>query len=86
MTLTVSAAKTGLTSPADLLRTLTVDLTAPTATYAAPASLKVGESITAITPTGASTDIGSYAATGLPAGLTIDMGTGEISGTPTADR
>ena len=82
--LTVSAAKTGLTSPAELLRTLTVDLTAPTATYAAPASLKVGESITAITPTGASTDIGSYAATALPAGLTIDMGTGEISGTPTA--
>ena len=84
VTLTVSAAKAGLTSPADLLRTLTVDLTAPTATYAAPASLKVGESITAITPTGASTDIGSYAATGLLAGLTIDMGTGEISGTPTA--
>ena len=42
----VSASKTGFTDPADVGRTLNIDLIAPTApTYTAPDSLKVGEAI-----------------------------------------
>ena len=81
---TASASKSGFTAPSDVERTLAVDLTAPTApTYAAPGSLKVGEAITAISPSGgADTDIDEYTATGLPPGLVIDDTTGAISGTP----
>ena len=79
---TVSAAKTGFTSPSAITRTLAVDLTAPTVpSYTAPSSLKVGEAIAAMSPTGGA-GIDEYAATGLPSGLSIDPGTGAISGTP----
>ena len=78
----VSASKTGFTVPSDVTRTLSVDLAAPSVSYTAPASLKVGVAITAMTPTTADTDIASYSATGLPSGLTINAGTGAISGTP----
>ena len=78
----VNATKTGLTAPAAITRTLTVDLTAPTApTYTAPSSLKVGVAIAAMSPSGGS-GIDGYSATGLPPGLSIDTGTGAIGGTP----
>ena len=81
--MTVSASKTGFTSPSDVTRALTVDLAAPTApSYSAPASLKVGAALSALSPSGGS-GIDSYAATGLPAGLSISSSTGVISGTPT---
>ena len=69
-----SASKTGFTAPSPVTRTLAVDLAAPSVSYTAPASLKVGVAITAMTPT--DTDIASYSATGLPSGLTIHSGTG----------
>ena len=78
----VNAAKTGYTSPGAVERPLAVDLVAPTApTYTAPASLKVGVAIAAMSPTGGS-DIDEYSATGLPSGLSIDSGAGAIGGTP----
>ena len=67
-------------------RTLTVDLTAPTATWTAPATLTVGVAIADIPAAGPSADIpgaNGYAATDLPAGLMIDANTGAISGAPT---
>ena len=81
---TVSAAKTGFTAPADVQRTLTIDLTAPVApSYTAPGSLKVGAAITSMSPTGA-IGVNEYSAPGLPTGLRIDAVTGVISGTPEA--
>ena len=79
---TVSASKTGFTSPSDVTRALAVDLAAPSATYTAPSSLQVGVAIGAMTPSTTDTDIASYGATGLPSGLGIDSTTGAISGTP----
>ena len=64
--------------------TLGVDLVAPTPpAYTAPASLKVGEAITAMNPSGGA-DIDAFRATGLPPGLVIDAATGAIGGTPDA--
>ena len=78
----VNASKNGYSAPAAITRGLTVDLTAPTApTYSAPSSLKVGEAISAISPSGGS-GIDQYSATGLPSGLSIDDTSGVISGTP----
>ena len=67
-------------------RTITVDLTPPTATYTAPGTLTVGTAITTITPGGASPDVAGYAVQGgtpLPPGLTLTPDSGVISGTPT---
>ena len=80
----VNASKTGFTAPAAITRTLTVDLTAPTApTYTAPGTLKVGEAIAVMNPSGG-IGIDEYSATGLPSGLNLDTGTGAIGGTPDA--
>ena len=83
---TVNASKTGYGAPAAVTRTLTVDLSGPTApSYSAPSSLKVGQAISAISPSGG-VGIDEYSATGLPSGLTLDTNTGVISGSPdTAD-
>ena len=84
---TVSASKTGLTSPSDVTRTLAIDLSAPTApSYTAPATLTVGTAMTALAPTGGAGIAASngYAAAGLPAGLAINAGSGVITGTPSA--
>ena len=78
----VNASKAGFTSPSAVGRTLRIDLTAPTApTYTAPGSLKVGEAITTMSPSGGS-GIDKYSATGLPSGLSINSTTGAIGGTP----
>ena len=66
---TVSAAKTGFTAPADVQRTLTIDLTAPVApSYTAPGSLKVGAAITTMSPTGA-IGVNEYSAPGAAHGV-----------------
>ena len=86
MSVTVSASKTGYTSPGAVTRSVAVDLAAPSVSYTAPASLKVGVALDAMTPSSSDTDIASYSATGLPSGLVIDGSTGAIDGTPdTAD-
>ena len=66
-------------------RMLTVDLAAPTATYAAPATLTVDTAIIAISPGTPSSDISAYAVQSgtLPPGLTLDTTGGGITGTPT---
>ena len=86
VTVTVSVTKAGFTSPSDVTRLLAVDLTAPTASYSAPATLQVGVAIGAMTPSTTATDITSYGATGLPSGLSINRTTGVISGTPDTAR
>ena len=82
VTVTVSAAKIGSTSPLDATRELAVDLTAPSATYLEPLFLTVGVAIADLEPSTSATDIASYGATDLPSGLVIDAGTGIITGTP----
>ena len=83
MTLTVSAGKSGFAAVRDVERTVTVDLTAPAVSYAAPSALHAGTPAV-MNPVSTDTDIASYAAEGLPAGFDIDESTGVISGTPPA--
>ena len=78
----VNASKTGYTDASEVTRTLTVDLTAPTApTYTAPASLRAGVAIARMSPSGGS-GVDEYSATGLPSGLEIDATDGDIEGAP----
>ena len=81
--LTVTARKTGLTAAMDVVRTVTVDLVAPAASYTAPGTLQVGVALAPLNPATTDTDVASYAAVGLPEGIEINPGTGVISGTPT---
>ena len=79
----VTAEKTGFASAvAVVTRTLAVDLTAPSVSWTAPASLYWGERIRAMRPRTSDTDIASWRATGLPRALTIDGATGVIRGQP----
>ena len=82
VSLSVTATKTGFISQT-ATRELTVDLTAPMVSYAAPPSLQVGVAITSITPSTSDTDIASYSGASLPPGLGIHATTGAISGMPT---
>ena len=59
VTVRATATLSGST-PGEATQTLTVDLTPPTATYAAPATLTVGTAITTITPGTPSADISTY--------------------------
>ena len=83
VSLSVTATKTGYTDSDAVSRTLTVDMEAPTVSYTAPSSLKVGVEIDPLSPTTSDTDIASYVASSLLTGLRIDQSTGDISGTPT---
>ena len=84
-TVTVTAMATLAGSSDMATRMLTVDLAAPTATYAAPATLTVDTAIIAISPGTPSSDISAYAVQSgtLPPGLTLDTTGGGITGTPT---
>ena len=82
LAVTVTASKEGFMSADPVGLTLSIDLAPPVApTYEAPLSLKMGEEITVMLPSGGS-DISLYFAPDLPSGLEIDGATGDISGTP----
>ena len=83
LSVTVDATKAGYTPAVRVARTLTVDLTAPTAAWTPPATLQVGVALDALMPVTDDTDIETWEATGLPPGLAIDAD-GTVSGTPTA--
>ena len=51
VTVTVSASKAGFTAPADVTRTLAIDLVRPSVSYTAPGSLTVGVALTALPST-----------------------------------
>ena len=86
VTVTVSATKTGFTSPSPETRDLTVDLIAPSVSYTPPATLKVRVSVILDwTSSDSDHDINSasYSATGLPPGLRfLEVGP-DIVGRPT---
>ena len=81
--LSVTATKTDRTDAELVNRVLPVDLMAPTVSYTAPSSLKVGEMIAALEVDSDDRDIASYSVDSLPPGLTIDGTTGAVGGTPT---
>ena len=91
-TVLVSATKLGFPQARSVARTLTVDTTAPTVSYAAPASMRVGETIPDIAPTDDTPPDNDFAshkyrvkpAGAQPPGLSLDGATGRITGTPTA--
>jgi hypothetical protein len=84
LTVTAEASKSGFDNASDS-GGFDVDLTAPSVSYAPPASLRIGRAV-GLSPTTSDTDIAGYAlAAGetLPAGLSLDPTTGVISGPPT---
>ena len=85
--LEVSASKAGFTDATAVSRALTIDLAAPTASYTAPAALKVGQAMTPLAPSTTDMDIDGYAlkaGSTLPPGLALDAASGHIVGTPAA--
>ncbi len=78
--------------PAAVDTNITVDTTAPTVSYAAPTSLRVGVEISGIVPSDASptdNDFSSHvyavkSGSTLPQGLSLDGATGHVTGAPTA--
>ena len=84
---TARASKVGFEDAADTV-TIRVDLTAPNATYVAPASLAVDKQVS-VTARTSDTDIDSFAlksGSSLPLGLRLDAATGAVRGAPTAFR
>ena len=63
---------------------MSLDLTAPEASYQPPPSLSVGQPITPMTPVTTHGDIAHWEAEDLPSGLAIDPDDGIISGAPDA--
>ena len=90
-TVLVSASKPGFPQTRSVARTLTVDTTAPTVSYAAPESMRVGEVLLGIAPaddTPTDNDFITHRyrikpAGTLPPGLSLDSASGRITGTPT---
>ena len=85
-----TATKTGFTAAMPVTRTVTVDVTSPTVSYAAPSALTVGVAIDNVDPTDAEPADDDYASleyavgpgSQLPAGLSLDSANGRINGTP----
>ena len=85
-----TATKTGFTAAMPVTRTVTVDVTSPTVSYAAPSTLTVGVAIDNVDSTDAEPADDDYAShkyavgpgSHLPAGLSLDSANGRISGTP----
>ena len=92
VTVTVSASKTGFTSPSVVTRPLAVDLTAPSVSYPVTAQgtlvtlsgpPKVGVYVAVVQTEGsAHSEVHSHSATGLPSGLNIDIAEGVLFGVP----
>ena len=91
-TVLVSASKPGFPQARSVTRTLTVDTTAPTVSYALPESMRVGEALPDVAPTDDTPTDNDFIthrywvnpAGTLPPGLSLDSATGRITGTPTA--
>ena len=91
-TVLVSASKPGFPQARSVTRTLAVDTTAPTVSYAAPESMRVGEALPDIAPTDDTPTDNDFIthkyqvkpAGTLPPGLSLNGATGRITGTPTA--
>ena len=87
----VTATKTGFTPATPVTRTVAVDVTTPTVSYAAPSSLTVDVTIDDIDPTDADPTDNDYSShtysigpgSELPPGLSLDGASGRITGTPT---
>ena len=92
-TVLVSASKPGFPQARSVTRTLTVDTTAPTVSYALPESMRVGEALPDVAPTDDTPTDNDFIthrywvnpAGTLPPGLSLDSATGRITGTPTAE-
>ena len=91
-TVLVSASKPGFPQARSVARTLAVDTTAPTVSYSAPESMRVGEALPDVAPTDDTPTDNDFIthryrikhAGTLPPGLSLHGATGRITGTPIA--